>query len=230
MHEYKTAKKRLFELQTADDVCIFCDDFPEIADLLQECQAQKIPYSSSSSSLPINYQPAQIIATKLFGIGEENVTDALATVQSLPGRLEKVGTYSDITFYDDALATIPEATMLALDMLGDDVETLIVGGHERGQNFDTLAKKIAQSSVQTLITLSPTGKRIGETVHDLADRKIHIFAANSMEEIIHLAFDHTAKGKIVLLSTAAPSFGIFKDYTDRSEQYRTWIETLSKTA
>jgi len=152
-----------------------------------------------------------------LGYSNEQIQAAFISAKPLPGRLEPVATINEITFFDDALATIPEATIAALNALGSSVQTLIVGGHERKQEFDALADAIAASSVQTLLYFPTTGSRIAEAV---ASRKqIQTIAVASMQEAVDAAFTATPKGASVLLSTASPSFGLFKDYRDRSTQY-----------
>jgi UDP-N-acetylmuramoylalanine-D-glutamate ligase len=47
-----------------------------------------------------------------------------------------------------------------------------------------------------------------------------------MEEAVRAAYEHTKQGGTVLLSNASPSFNLFKDYKDKSAQYRGWIERL----
>ena len=52
----------------------------------------------------------------------------------------------------------------------------------------------------------------------------NIFHAESMEKAVRLAYVHGKK--TVLLSNASPSFNLFKDYKDKSAQYRKWIAEL----
>lgn len=148
---------------------------------------------------------------------------ALQAFEPLAGRLEKVATVHGISFYDDAVATIPEATIAAIESLGEEVETLIVGGFDRGQEYDALAHRIAQSSIRTLIALPTTGERIGALVQALRP-KIQLVQASTMEQVIEAALQKTRPGKAVLLSTAAPSYSGFADYRDRSAQYLSCIK------
>ena len=47
------------------------------------------------------------------------------------------------------------------------------------------------------------------------------------EEAVRLAFQHTAPGRICLLSPASASFGMFVDYADRGDQFAKSVRSLS---
>lgn len=224
MDLYAKAKKHLFDLQTSDDICLYRDDYSELVTLLKECAAQKIGYRQSETEGEVNFVPAKKIALML-GISSDRVELASENITSLPGRLEKVGNYHGVSFFDDALATIPEATIRAIKKLGN-VDTLFVGGFDRHQQFEELVTVIGTSGISTLILFPETGDKIGALVAK-SYPNIRLLHVDSMEEAIRASYDHTPANGVVLLSTASPSFGLFKDYTDRSEQYAFWIKKLS---
>ncbi len=159
-------------------------------------------------------------ALRALGVSEDDIRTHIKTFTALPYRLETVGTYKGITFIDDSLATIPEATMAALNALPR-VDTLIVGGEDRGIDFSTCAQVFADSHVQTFISFPETGPKMTAEVKDKT-----VIPVSSMEEAVNAAFQNTPTGGVVLLSNASPSFNLFKDYKDKSAQYRNWIEKL----
>lgn len=172
-----------------------------------------------------------VMAAALAGVSKESMVSVLKTFRGLPHRLEFVAEVRDITFYNDSLATIPEATISAIEALGEDVETLIMGGHDRGLDYKSLGVYLVKSKVKTLILFPPSGKRIWDTVQKSSKntkRKIDKFDVSSMDEAMKIAFAQTQRGKICLLSPASASFGIFKDYKDRGDQFRKEIEKHKK--
>ncbi len=245
MEKYIDAKKNIFLHQTENDVLIF-DGTNKIANLIaQQARSRKIGFSSASQLLPEQELNHQIASTKYselnpqlighgyatnilaastlakeFSISDNQITEAIKTFQPLPHRLEYLGVTQGITFYDDSISTIPEATINALDALGENVQTLIAGGFDRGVKYQELGKYLAQSSLKNLILFSPSGKRIDEEVKKHSPKGLKIFFVESMEEAINLVFEHTDQGKICLLSPASASFGQFKDYIDRGNQFR----------
>lgn len=156
-----------------------------------------------------------------LGIPEDFILMHMKTFEPLPYRLEKVGTYAGITFFDDSLATIPEATLASLQAL-QTVDTLILGGQDRGISFDAIAKALPKTGVQTFIAFPDTGSKM--TAHIDEARVVHVA---SMDEAIEVAYARTKQGGTVLLSNASPSFNLFKDYKDKSAQYRDSIRRLA---
>ena len=227
--EYKNAKLNITKYQSPKDYLITAIDVPT--------NAQKIiikPEPIESQLLGqhnlYNIQPAIIIG-QLLGTPKENILASVKTFKPLETRLELVATKNGIKFYADTLATIPEATIAAIDTLHP--ATLITGGHDRKQNYSDLAKKIIASGTKTLILFPATGKRIRKAVEASPSLRLReglgvsYFEVNSMSETIKLAFKHTSSGEICLLSPAAPSFTLFKDYRDEYDQYKSAITSLT---
>ncbi|MEK6967117.1 MAG: UDP-N-acetylmuramoyl-L-alanine--D-glutamate ligase, partial [Nanoarchaeota archaeon] len=214
--DYANAKANITEYQTATDFLIYNAKDSLVAKIAKRSKAQKIPFIPKKGKDPwiASSEPAVLVG-KLFGISNKKIQQSIRNFKPLPHRLEKVGEWKGITFYNDSLATIPEATMSALDFLGTKVHTLIAGGFDRGLTFEKLGKKIQESSIKTLILLPTTGEKIFSSIQ----KHVQCFFANTMEEAIRLSYMHTSKGKICLLSPAASSFNMFKDYKDRGEQF-----------
>ena len=185
---YKRAKENISKFQTKNDVLISNKDGAEAARIIG----------------------------RLFKIPEEKINKAIKNFKSLPHRLEFVAQVRGIKFYNDSLATIPQATIRTLDILGEDVQTLITGGFDRGVDYSILGPVIAKSKIKTLILFPDTGEKIGKAVK----KDINKFNVSSMEEAVRLSYEHTDRGKIVLLSPASASFNLFKDYEDRGNQFK----------
>ncbi len=253
MNEYVSSKLHMFLLMTEQQICMHNLDDQTVTSVLSKIRATKQTFSLSStvhadayvSNNALWYKDEKIIdASKLqlpgehnrrnclpailcgkyFGCSNDAIAQGLATVKPLQGRLERIGVVNEVSFYDDAVATIPEATIAALESLGN-VTTLIAGGHERHQNFEELGKYISTSTVQNLILFPTTGKRIAQAVEKY--RNVHVVFVSSMQEAVTQAYKATNSGGVVLLSTASPSFGLFADYADRSRQYTHEIEQLT---
>src|SRR5262249_53785957 len=150
-------------------------------------------------------------------------------------RIELVGSFADIRFYNDSLATIPQATVNALVGLGEHVATLIAGGYDRGVSYAPLGQAIAErtGSLRALILFPTTGEKILRSLEEAlppgAEMPLHFFAA-SMEEAVDFAYRHTPPGKICLLSPASSSFNMFKDYQDRGERFKQCVTRMDPGA
>jgi UDP-N-acetylmuramoylalanine--D-glutamate ligase len=148
---------------------------------------------------------------------------AVLAFEALPHRIQFVGERAGIRFYDDSIATIPEAAQNAIDALGVDVRTLIAGGHDRGIDYDGFGRYVAaHPSIRTLILFPPSGERIEKALaaHLKAGDRRALFHVTSMPEAVEIALANTPAGSICLLSPASASFGTFVDYRDRGDQFK----------
>lgn len=237
---YVRAKENITLHQTPQDYLIFNAALPILKEIAVKSRAQKIPYDLKKDKeelekiIPIkeiplpgqfnlqNVMPA-IIVGKIFHLPKAKIAQAIRSFKPLGHRLENAGTYQGITFYDDSIATIPEATIEAIETLEERVQTILLGGFERQQNFQNLAKKILQSRIKNVILFPTTGKRIWQAIVDQGNKQDLLpqhFFVNNMKEAIRLAYQHTQKGKICLLSPASPSFGLFRDYKERGDLFK----------
>jgi len=235
--EYVKAKANITKFQTADDLLIFNINDLEVKKIAKVSQAKKISFSGKEEILSkldspligkfnlINIIPSIIIG-KYFKIPEKTIIKSIKSFKPLANRLEKVGQYNGITFINDSLATIPEATIAAINSLEKEIGSLIVGGFDRGVKQDSLAKAIINSSIPTIILLPDTGKKIKSLINKDIKKEIKIFKASSMIKAVKHAFENTSTGKICLLSPGAASFNMFKDYQDRGNQFKQAVKKL----
>ena len=140
--------------------------------------------------------------------------------------MELVGTFKGITFYNDALSTIPETTIYALNALGNNVQTIMLGGFDRGLDFKQLGKTISKTKIKTVILFPTTGQRIWKQI---SKKSLKHFFVDNMAEAVKIAYQYTQKGKICLLSTASPSFSIFKDYKEKGNLFKKQVLAQAKT-
>jgi len=166
-------------------------------------------------------------AAILAGVSVKNIAKVLEEFGGLEHRLEFVGEKNGTLFYNDSLATVPEATIQALETLPE-TETLIAGGYDRGLDYSSLAQYLNKGQIKTLILFPPTGDRIWKAICNATSEsnRPEKFDVRTMEQAVGIAVAETLPGKICLLSPASASFGIFKDYKDRGEQFRNAVLTM----
>lgn len=246
--EYIDAKANIAKHQKKNDYLIYNAGDKIIREIAKKSKAKKIPIKGKYHLL--NKKAAETVG-KLFKIPFKIINKTIKNFKGLPHRLEYVGEFKGIHFYNDSLATIPEATIGALDALGQGVETLILGGYERNLDFKGLAKRILKSKIKNLILFPTTGRRIWQEIVELVNRKNlkklpkHFFleigrknssfsnlcfydGKQSMKEAVKLSFQHTRKGKICLLSCASASFSLFKDYKERGNLFKKYIKLYAQ--
>jgi UDP-N-acetylmuramoylalanine--D-glutamate ligase len=177
-----------------------------------------------------NVLPA-VAAARVLGVEPDVIAGAIRAFRPLRDRFENVGTFRGITFYNAAIATVPEATIAHLDALAPDVATVILGGVDRGVSYEALARKLVHDRVCTLILFPTTGARIRDALERLPGRSVlpHCVDVTDMESAVRAAYELTPSGAICLHSPAAPSRGgLFSSYAERGALYREWVTRLAR--
>lgn len=168
---------------------------------------------------------AALLAARAAGVEDEAIRQGLATFKGLEHRLEYVGSYRDIEFYNDSIATIPEAAMAAVRSLPD-TDTLILGGYDRGLDYAGLTDFLAGSGVRNFIFLGKAGKRMLELFRMRGKEGINLFEAGDLEEAFRIIPEVTRPGRICLLSPAAASYDIFKNFEERGSVFKKLARSL----
>ncbi len=216
--EYIKAKANITKYQTEKDFLIYNSENKLVKHIAKKSKAKKIPIKGEYYQL--NKTAAKEVG-KIFNISEEKITKAIKNFKPLAHRLELVGTFKGITFYNDALSTIPETTIYALNALGNNVQTIMLGGFDRGLDFKQLGKTISKTEIKTVILFPTTGQKIWKQI---SKKSLKHFFVDNMSEAVKIAYKYTQKGKICLLSTASPSFSIFKDYKEKGNLFKKYVK------
>ena len=224
--EYISAKANITRYQNSEDYLIFNSGDRIINEIAKKSKAKKIPFKGKFYSQNI---AAAIEVGKIFGIPLKKIKKAIKNFKPLPHRLEYVGILKGIRFYNDSLSTKPETTIAALDNLGNDVQTIFLGGFDRGLSFKNLAKRILKSKIKNIILFPTTGEKIWKEIISLKNKNpFKTFLVQNMKDAVKLAFEYTEKGKICLLSCASPSFSIFRDYKEKGSLFKKYVRRYGK--
>ncbi|MCI9246423.1 MAG: UDP-N-acetylmuramoyl-L-alanine--D-glutamate ligase [Clostridia bacterium] len=158
--------------------------------------------------------------SEILGLDLKKTVHTMREFEPLRHRLQLVGNYNGVSYYDNSIATIPKATIEAVKALGN-VDTLIIGGMDRGIDYAELIEFINQSEVNHIICMPKTG-------HDIASQiEKKTYLVNTMEEVVVTAKQVTQKGKSCLLSPAAASYGFFKNFEEKGDIYQELVKTIS---
>lgn len=170
-----------------------------------------------------NVMPAVVIGHHL-GLSHSNIAQAIKTFQPLKHRLQKVAEIEGVLYVNDTLATGPAAASAALKSFPDRPIIALAGGFDRGLDLTDHIEQLLTSNIKGLILFPTTGDRMATQMQELSDqthRSINfpIHHVKSMSEAISIAKSLAQPGDVVLLSPGAASFGLFKDYADRGDQF-----------
>ena len=174
-----------------------------------------------------NIMAALAVCRKL-GVTHDQIMHGLNTFHGLPNRIEYIGQYDGIAFYNDSISTIPEATVAAVKALRR-VETLILGGYDRGIEYGLLLQFFKEEPMPNIAFTGPAGKRILEEWQacDTPMPENHILE-DDFRKIVDFAFEKTSQNKIVLLSPAAASYDQFKNFEERGRVFTQLVQQHAK--
>ena len=252
-YAYRDAKYNIFKYQTENDTLIVNSDLdlPEcnskkIYTSNKKIDANEYVYVDDKLNIKVGEDafgiPVKDIKTHLIGIHNiynigialcackvvgVDYTDALKAVETFGGlehRLEYVGEVNKVKFYNDSICTIPAATIAAVNCF-DKVDTLLLGGMDRGISYDELVEWIYTSSVDNFIFMPDSGYRILDMIDSNCGK--NLIKVNDLEEAVEKAKEVTKKGGICLLSPASASYGFFKNFEERGKEYKKLVLGLS---
>lgn len=157
-----------------------------------------------------------LTAAKLMNLDINKALETVSKFEPLEHRMEFVATINGVSYYNDSIATIPEATMNGVNAIKN-INTLIVGGKDRGVNLQELIEFLENSDIENIICLHTTGEYI---YNKLEKSDKNLFKVNNMESAVKIAKKVTKAGTNCLLSPAAASYGFFKNFKERGEIFK----------
>lgn len=146
---------------------------------------------------------------------------ALASFSGLPHRLQFIGEKAGIRYIDDSISTTPVSVSAALQTVGNEGVVLLLGGMDRGLDWDAFAAGLAGREPYAIITLPDNGLKIFNCLEKAGIKPgggLH--QAVNLRGAVALAQSLVPDNGCVLLSPGAPSFPHFKDFEDRGNQFK----------
>jgi UDP-N-acetylmuramoylalanine--D-glutamate ligase len=161
-------------------------------------------------------------------ITNQAVVEGLNGFTGLPHRLKFVDEINGVQYYDDSIATTPGSAVAAVESFTQP-KLLILGGSSKGADFDILAQAITDAKIRHILLIGAEAKRIAlELDSEHFTHYTIIDTSLSMGDIVDYASQLTQPGDVVVLSPACASFGMFKNYSDRGDQFIAGVERLKK--
>ncbi|MCX6796113.1 MAG: UDP-N-acetylmuramoyl-L-alanine--D-glutamate ligase [Candidatus Falkowbacteria bacterium] len=162
---------------------------------------------------------AAVAVAKILGIAEKIYQRAIASFAGLEHRLELVGKTKNIAFYNDSLATTPEAAITALKAFARPI-ILLAGGADKGANFKELAREIKKRVKFLVLLHGAATPRLKREVVKAKFPSNKIKLVKNMPAAVRIAKREAKDNDIILLSPACASFGMFKNYKERGRLFK----------
>lgn len=248
--DYTNAKTHIFKWQTTEDIAIFFANNDMSRQIASNSSGHLIPYYTRPGAYvedesivvddheicktddlkllgKFNWQNvcAAITAVRQITQDTEAIRSVLTTFSGLPHRLELVRELDGVRYYDDSFGTTPETAIVAIQAF-DAPKIVILGGSDKGANYDNLAQVIVGGNVRHVLLIGEQSERIRVALEKVGYID-YVPGGDSMTEIASNARNVAQRGDVVLLSTGCASFDMFKNYKDRGNQFILAVRSLS---
>ncbi len=163
---------------------------------------------------------AALAAIDALGHDATELAAHAASFVSLPHRLQWLGERDGLGWVNDSISTTPFASLAALEMYRGRRVALLVGGHDRGLDWSGFAGAMATLAPAAVVTMGQNGLRIHALLAPVAQAAGLVLreAGDLPEAVAHARAALQGEG-VVLLSPGAPSFGAYRDYTERGRHF-----------
>lgn len=249
MADYIHAKTQLFAHQKPGDTAIYFADNEISHQIASASLGAKIPYYATPGAYiddgrvtidnqsvceleelrllgKHNWQNACAAITAVWQATHEiaPIRSVLTTFTGLEHRLEFVREAGGVRYYDDSFGTTPETAIVAIQAFKEP-KVLILGGSDKGATYDELAKTVKEENVRHVVLIGETAPKIELALRNTGFSSITP-GGTTMTEIVQKAQDAAKPGDVVLLSTGCASFGLFENYKERGNQFKTVVGAL----
>lgn len=171
---------------------------------------------------------AAAAACAAAGAPVEAMRRVATTFRGVAHRLQLVAERDGVRWYDDSIATAPERLMAALRCFDQPV-ILLCGGRDKHLPWDEAARMMLERC-KAVVLFGEMGPMVAERLSDEAKRmsrpSFRWSLCDSLEEAVAEAHRLARPGDVVLLSPGGTSYDAFKDFAERGERFREWVEAL----
>lgn len=214
-------KEKLFNGAYLDVTTICYSDYGNVTEIM-DIKDIKIPGMHNVE----NYLAA---ISAVWGLVDVETIKAVAkTFGGVEHRAEFVREYNGVKFYNDSIASSPTRTASGTLSLYDEKIIIIAGGYDKHIPYEPLGPVI-NDKVKVLILLGDTAPKIEQAVKssdNFEEDAIQIINVGNMEEAVNAALESSTKGDIVSLSPASASFGLYKNFEERGNHFKSIVNNL----
>lgn len=254
MEAYIEAKEDVAKNQTKDDTCVLNYEDEVLRKFGENVNAEvlyfssrrkldkgiylengNIVYKDEEETVVCHVEELQLLGTHNY----ENVMAATAmaiaygvpmdvirkTIKAFAGvahRIEFVCEKHGVAYYNDSKGTNPDAAIKAVEAMNR-MTLLIGGGYDKDSEYEEWIQSF-DGKVKHLVLLGQTREKIAATARRLGFE--NIIMVDSLEEAVATCAKLAEPGEAVLLSPACASWGMFKNYEERGDKFKEFVNAL----
>jgi len=248
--EYVAAKTNIVLYQNEDDITVYNVNNPHSATIAKQSKGIKQPYQFETAAHVASdafwYDKTRLCSTDALVIpGVHNQDNACAAINAvwpyvqdgeviahglseftgLPHRLKLIDEKRNVRYYDDSIATTPGSAIAAMAAF-DAPKVLILGGSSKGADFTSVAEVAEKADIRVVLLIGSEASKIEAVLKPRGIPYLNLGETITMDEIVKTAAVQAQAGDVVVLSPACASFGMFKNYKDRGDQFIAAVKNL----
>ncbi len=246
LKEYYSAKANLVRHQNKNDAVFYFAHNPMTVKLAKLSPAKKVAVSEKTFR-PFRQEDLKLKGLHMFrnalaaaavakhlGVPERTIRKTATAFRGVPHRLELVRRIGKIEFYNDSIATSPEAAAAAIKSFPGRNIILLAGGFDKNLNYIPLAKALTGSGVRLVILYGQNRKKIARAIKRQGTRdKRRVILVNNLKRAVQRAYKFVSalvarrmSPVAILLSPGAASFDQFASYADRGNKFKALVKNL----
>ena len=254
MEAYIEAKEDVAKNQTKDDTCVLNYEDEVLRKFGENVNAEvlyfssqrkldkgiylengNIVYKDNEETVVCHVEELQLLGTHnyenvmaasamaiAYGVPMDVIQKTIKAFAGVAHRIEFVCEKNGVAYYNDSKGTNPDAAIKAVEAMNR--KTLLIGG---GYDKDSEYEEWIQSfdgKVKHLVLLGQTREKIAATARRLGFE--NIIMVDSLEEAVVTCAKLAEPGEAVLLSPACASWGMFKNYEERGDKFKEFVNAL----
>ena len=161
---------------------------------------------------------AAALATLAAGVAPAKIRRSLYDFAPVEHRLEPVAEKGGVLWINDSKATNVDSVYYALESMKRPV-VWIAGGTDKGNDYGPL-KDFAREKVHTLVCMGIDNAKL---LREFTGVVPEVISTDSLDAAMTAAKAAARPGDAVLLSPACASFDLFKNYENRGELFKAWV-------
>lgn len=237
LEKYWEAKHNIMRFAGPDDVFIYNPDFAALRAWAESAQCHTIAINPTET---LDVSGAQLFGAhnilnalvareiaRQSDVDDATSLEAIRAFVPLKHRMQTVVTKDTRTYIDDAIGMTPESTIASLNAITENVGPvgcLLLGGQDRNYDFTELMQKVASYNIPYLVLFPETDSKMKAALPE--GYRPTLYETDSMEEAVRYAASHAPQHSVVLLSTAAPSYLLWRDFEEKGDQFQAAVTAL----
>jgi UDP-N-acetylmuramoylalanine--D-glutamate ligase len=225
---YVDAKKNILRFQGPQDYAVLNEEDPGSAALAREAPGKIIFFGLRNRKrfdlqVPgehnqLNAQAA-FTAASIFGVDFSQAQTALADFHGLPHRLQLIHESNSVRWFNDSIATIPDAAIAALQSFPPRKVIQIVGGYDKGLPITALCAALIDRA-KAVLCIGTTGEKIAEHIEQSPrESTAPAYRCHDLKTAANIARSIATPGDVILLSPGFASYDQFVNFEQRGEEF-----------